>query len=44
MILLVIKFLNKGCKHISVIDNGAFNPRFVEQKAKEIVDLINKDF
>lgn len=34
----------KGWKHISVIDNGAFDPKFVEQKVKEIVDLINKDF
>lgn len=34
----------KGWKHISVIDNGAFNPKFVEQKVKEIVDLIDKDF
>lgn len=34
--------LAKGWKHISVEDDGSHNPEFVEQKVREIINLIEK--
>lgn len=35
---------NTNWKYISVIDNGTFNPQFVEDKVKQIIELVNKEW